>query len=110
MLCGSRQRPTKLALDLRPQRRKKAKALRAQASKASLGWTLCKQRSFMRFEYLKLWLRWYWLPYKEETVLDVSFRWLCFEARLKRLPTKPLQVAQTVTAPQGKNLAIQKRL
>lgn len=28
-------RPTMLALDLRPQRRKKAKALRAQASKAS---------------------------------------------------------------------------
>ena len=36
----------------------------------------------MRFEYFKIWLRWYWLPYKEETVLDVSLRWLCFEIRL----------------------------
>lgn len=40
----------------------------------------------MKFEYLKVWLRWYWLPYKEETVLDVSFRWLCFELRLKHQP------------------------
>jgi hypothetical protein len=42
----------------------------------------------MRFEYLKFWLRWYWLPYKEETVLDVSFRWLCFEVQISRQPTK----------------------
>jgi len=42
----------------------------------------------MKFEYLKIWLRWYWLPYKEETVLDVSFRWLCFEVQIKRQPTK----------------------
>ena len=42
----------------------------------------------MKFEYIKFWLRWYWLPYKENTVLDMSVRWLCFELRLKRQPTK----------------------
>ena len=42
----------------------------------------------MKFEYLKIWLRWYWLPYKEYTVLDVSVRWLCFELGLKRQPTQ----------------------
>ena len=42
----------------------------------------------MKFEYIKFWLRWYWLPYQESTVLDLSFRWLCFELGLKRQPTQ----------------------
>jgi len=39
----------------------------------------------MKFEYLKFWLRWHWLPYKETTVCDTSYRWLCFELRLDGL-------------------------
>lgn len=38
----------------------------------------------MKFEYLKFWLRWYWFPYKEETMIDVSFCWLCFEVQMKK--------------------------
>jgi hypothetical protein len=37
----------------------------------------------MNFEYLKFWLRWYWLPYQEKTVTDMTVRWLCFEVRWK---------------------------